>query len=279
MRRIMVAIFEERELMHEIAISRDGTPIAYEARGSGPPLVLVNGALGDRRSAGMLRPLLETSFTVVGFDRRGRGNSGDAPDYAPAREAEDLMAVGATLGTAPMVYGHSSGAVLALEAALAGMPVAALALYEPPYSLGGGPAAGVDLIGRMERLVANGERDAAVRAFFDEAIGLPEPVVDGLEAGPGWASFVALAHTLPYDLRLVGEGKIPIARVAGLRIRTLVLAGGSSPAWMRESAAALASAIPNSREVVLAGQAHSPASQLLAEQLIGFFEPAVVSER
>ena len=264
--------------MHAQVTSADGTTIAYEPGGSGPPLVIVNGALSDRRSAARLRPLLEPSFTVIGYDRRGRGESGDSAAYAPERELEDLRAVCDRLERPPFVYGHSSGGVLALHAALHGLPMAALAVYEPPYIVPGSRIPpGADLPERLERLLAAGARGKALRLFLDEGIQLPEPVVDDLEASPGWPPMLALAHTLPYDLRVVADSAIPAERLRGLRIPALVLSGGASPAWMRDSVAALASAIPGSSSAVLPGQAHSPAPELVAPRVEAFFAGAAVS--
>ena len=264
--------------MIERVISADGTAIAYEPGGSGPPLVIVNGALSDRRSVAQLRPLLEPSFTVIGYDRRGRGDSGDSATYAPEREIEDLRVVCGGLARPPFVYGHSSGGVLALEAALHGLPMAALALYEPPYIIPGSRTPpGADLADRLERMVAAGKRGEALRLFLDEGIQLPEPVVDDLEASAGWPPMLALAHTLPYDLRVTGDGTIPGERLARLRIPTLVLSGGASPRWMRDSVAALVSAIPGGSHVVVPGQTHSAAPELLAPRLEAFFAASTVS--
>lgn len=258
--------------------SADGTTIACQPGGSGPPLVIVNGALSDRRSVAQLRPVLERSFTVISYDRRGRGASGDAAAYAPEREYEDLRAACEQLAVPPFVYGHSSGGVLALEAALHGLPMAALVLYEPPYILPGSRVPpGADLPDRLERLIAAGERNGALRLFLDEGIQLPEPVVDDLEASAGWPPMLALAHTLPYDLRITGDSAIPVERLRGLRIPTLVLSGAASPPWMRDSIAALAAAIPGSVLQVVAGQAHAPAPELLAPRLEAFFAASTVS--
>ncbi|MGZ6214077.1 MAG: alpha/beta fold hydrolase [Candidatus Limnocylindria bacterium] len=258
--------------------SADGTNIAYEPGGSGPPLVIVNGALGDRRSAARLRPLLEPSFTVIAYDRRGRGASGDAATYAPEREIEDLRAVCGRLTALPVVYGHSSGGILALQAALHGLPMAALALYEPPYILPGSRIPpGADLPDRIVRLLAAGGRGEGLRLFLDEGVQLPEPVVDDLEASPGWPPMLALAHTVPYDLRVTGDGAIPVDRLRDLHVPTLVLSGGASPRWMRDSVAALASAIPGSSYQVVPGQTHAPPPELLAPRLEAFFAAPTLS--
>lgn len=222
--------------------------------------------------------MLEPSFTVIGYDRRGRGESGDSAAYAPQREIEDLRAVCDRLTAPPFVYGHSSGAVLALQAAMDGLPIAALGLYEPPYTKPGSRVPpGRDLADRLDRLLAAGKLGEALRLFLEEAIELPEPVVDDLETSPGWPLMLALAHTLPYDMQIVGDGAIPAERLAALRLPTLVMTGGASPAWMRDSVAAVAAAIPGSSSAALPGQAHAPAPDLLAPRLAAFFAGSAVN--
>ena len=97
--------------------SKDGTTIAFDQSGQGPALILVGGALSDRSDAAPLSKLLAPHYTVIGYDRRGRGDSGDTPPYAVEREAEDLQALIAAAGGAAFLFGHSSGAALAIEAA------------------------------------------------------------------------------------------------------------------------------------------------------------------
>ena len=114
-------------------VSRDGTQIAYEQSGAGPALILIGGAFGERTTAAGLAALLAPRFTVFAYDRRGRGGSGDTPTYAVEREVEDLEALIDRAGGAAFVYGHSSGAALAIEASAEGLPIGRLVLYEPPY--------------------------------------------------------------------------------------------------------------------------------------------------
>src|ERR687892_1110996 len=115
--------------------SADGTRIAYETVGSGPPVVLVSGAFGTRMDARELAGALSKRFAAAGYDRRGRGDSGDTRPYAPARELDDLRAVIDALGGSAFVYGHSSGGALSLDAAAAGLPIMKLAVYEPPFTI------------------------------------------------------------------------------------------------------------------------------------------------
>src|SRR5688572_14320367 len=114
--------------------SADGTTIAYETTGTGPPLILVDAALGSRDTSAMrgVADLLAEDFTVLTYDRRGRGESGDAPAYAIEREIEDLDALIAVAGGSAFVHALSSGALLALQAGAAGLSIAKLSLFEPP---------------------------------------------------------------------------------------------------------------------------------------------------
>ena len=233
--------------------SADGTSIAVDVVGSGPPLVIVNGALSDRASAAALGPFLASRHTVHAWDRRGRGDSGDTPPYSVEREVEDLSAVVDAGGPAVDVYGHSSGGFLAIEAALSGLPVRRLRAL---------------CVGRRSPRT----RDAAVRLFYAEGPALASSVIDQIAAGPGWPALLALAHTLPYDARLTGTCELDPARLAAIRVPTLVLLGGSSPPWMAATTRAVVSAIPNARHVVIDGQAHVAAAEALAPELLRFLD-------
>jgi pimeloyl-ACP methyl ester carboxylesterase len=253
--------------------SADGTPIAWERSGSGPSLVIVNGALSDRRSADGLRPLLDPHLTVVAYDRRGRGASGDASRYAPEREMEDLAAVLAATGGPAFVFGHSSGAILALEAALRGLTVMKLALNEPPFIVGRSrrrPSA--DLVDRLRGLVDGGDREGAVHLFLTDAVGLSEAAIGGARSGPAWPRMLELAHTLSYDAALTSGNELPAAeRLASFRIPTLILTGDATAPWIDAGTAALAASIPGARREVLAGQEHNPEPGVLAKALLAFF--------
>jgi pimeloyl-ACP methyl ester carboxylesterase len=259
----------------QTTVSADGTPIAFERSGSGEPLIILGGALSDRRGAAYLVPRIATWCAPVTVDRRGRGDSGgrDA-GYEPAREMEDVAAIVEAVadGGTVSLFGHSSGAVLALRSAMAGVPMRLLALYEPPFVLPGTRAAlEPDLPERLASLVAAGERDTAVRVFLEEATLMPEPVVDGIEGSPAWPRMLELAHTLPFDSVLVGSGALPtVEELQGVTLPVLVMIGGASPAWIRASGAALADSLPNAQLLELPGQTHQAAPEMLAWHLKAF---------
>jgi pimeloyl-ACP methyl ester carboxylesterase len=261
----------------ETVQSADGTTIAWEHAGQGPALVVVAGAFCDRQAGATLAACLESSFTVYRYDRRGRGASSDTAPYTIQREVEDLAAVVATAGGAAVVYGHSSGAALALEAAAAGVNISALAAYEPPYAGGHAPPiagdAPADLAEQLRALVRAGRADEAAARFL-AVTGTPPQVVSQIQAGPGWPGMVALAHTLAYDVTLGNGGVPPVDRLAKVTARTLALAGGASPPWAAEAARTIAATVPGADHRVLTGQHHVAADDVLAPVLHEFFTRA-----
>jgi len=256
-------------------ISRDGTSIAYERLGAGPPLVLVDGALCYRAS-GPMRELarhLAGHFTVYLYDRRGRGESGDAPAWTPEREVEDLAAVLEAAGGSAMLFGISSGAALALDAARR-LEVPRVAVYEPPFFLDGARAPlPAGFVEGLRASLAAGRPGDAVKQFM-RLVGMPGLLVALFPALPGWSRLTAVAHTLPYDFGLLDGtqhgGPLPRERWAGVSQPALVLAGGKSPAWMQHGADALAAALPAARHRTLPGQTHMVKAGVLAPALVEF---------
>jgi pimeloyl-ACP methyl ester carboxylesterase len=255
--------------------SADGTSIAFERAGSGPPLILVGGAFCDHRARAAGLPLaagLISKFTVFCYDRRGRGTSSDHPDYAPAREVEDLAALIGAAGGSAHVYGHSSGAVLALEAALSGLSIAKLALFEPPLVLGGDrEPVPHDLVDKLRDYTAQGKRSEAVELFLTRAIGLAPPAVAYVKSGPDWPALEALAHTLSYDARITRDPRALLERASAAWQTALVIDGARSPTWMRAGVAKLARVMPAARHVSMPGQTHDVDPDLLAALLLDFF--------
>jgi pimeloyl-ACP methyl ester carboxylesterase len=242
--------------------SRDGSRIAYVRSGAGPPIVIVGGALNDHTSAAPLAAEFGRELSVISYDRRGRGESVSSTPWSLADEIEDLRALTDLAGEPVAVYGHSSGAVLSIEAALAGLPIRRLVVYEPPYvkETDDRRASAADLADRLRATLAGpGGADAAVREFLRSGPGLLPDVIEGLSTSSTWPRFLALAHTLPWEAEIVGDGVIPMERLATFMTPTLVLQGGASPTWARASTAALAHALPNGELVVLRGLDHGGA--------------------
>jgi pimeloyl-ACP methyl ester carboxylesterase len=257
--------------------SRDGTRIACETQGRGPALILVDGALCSRAMGPMppLGKLLAARFTVWTYDRRGRGASGNTLPYAVEREVEDLGALIAAAGGSAFVYGISSGAALALEAAARGLPIARLALFEAPFIVDDSRApVPADIVERMEALLAEDRRGDVVRLFM-KAVGVPAFFIALMRLMPAWGKLKAVAHTVPYDLTILRGNQsgrpLPAARWSGARMPTLVMDGGKSPAWMRHAQRALAAALPGSQLRTLPGQTHMARPAALEPALREFF--------
>lgn len=259
-----------------IATSADGTIIGYDRRGDGPPVILVSGALGDRDSHADLADALAPQFSVLTYDRRGRGRSGDVQPYAIAREVDDLAALIDQAGGSAAVYGHSSGAGLALHAAASGLPIARLVLHEAPYGHDdeedreGARAFAEQLRG----LLADGRRGDAV-ALFMETTGTPPDTVAEWRAESWWADLESRAHTLAYDSEVMGDsrgGTVPTDLVASVTVPTLVLAGTETFDFIAEAGRQIAGLLPHGRLELLAGQGHNVSAEVLAPVLASFID-------
>ena len=242
----------------ESVTSADGTRIALERVGDGAPVILIGGAYNDRSTVAALAATLAPDFTAITYDRRGRGDSGNNDrGFDVNREFDDLAAVIGYAGGTASVFGHSSGGVLAIGAALRGLPIGRLAVYEPSYI----PASartkpGSDLYQRLVRLIGQDRRDDAVTLFQTEAVGLPAAMVEGMRASDFWGWFTGLAHTLPYDVALHGDYEPPAGRLATLQVPTVAVDGSQSPEWVHMATRAVADAVPGARYITLDGQDH-----------------------
>lgn len=245
------------------ATSADGTRIAYEKAGSGPALVLVDGALCSREMgpSGDFSNALEGYFTVHRYDRRGRGGSGPGSwPYDVEREVEDLSAVIDAAGGSAHVFGVSSGAALVLEAARRGVAMDKVVTFEAPFVLDDTHAANDrDLPERTHAMVEAGKRGEAVKLFL-RTVGVPSFFLALMRLMPAWRKMTAVAHTLPYDLSIVvphAQGRpLPAGYYDQVRPEVLAMAGGKSPEYMRNAQAAVADAVPRGRLEVLPGQTH-----------------------
>lgn len=255
----------------ESVTSRDGTEIAFDRKGQGPPVILVSGGSVDRSANAPLAQELSPDLTTINYDRRGRGPSGDTAPYAIEREIEDIESLIEAAGGEAGLYGSSSGAVLAMFAAEAGLPIAKLAMWEPPFIPEGFPRPPEDQVERYERMVSQGRRGDAVEFFMAKVVGMPPEFVAGARSQPWWAGAEALAHTLAYDARIMGDYRIPVDRAANVKIPSLVVAGGADMPFMRDTATALADAIPSGEARLLDGQGHDVDPKVLAPILREFF--------
>jgi pimeloyl-ACP methyl ester carboxylesterase len=258
--------------------SNDGTRIAYEMAGSGPAVILVGGGLTDRTKNAPLVPVLAPHFTVINYDRRGRGMSTDAAPYAVAREVEDIGALVDAIGGMAYLFGVSSGGALALEAAMTIRGVVKVGVYEVPWNLDADwPGAWGGYVDQLDRALAEHDRGTAFEAFL-RVTGMPEEQIAGMRAAPFWADVEAIAHTLAYDAACLGDGQPPMDRLATIRQPVLVLTGddrsAESPRWvlaLDNAAEAIASAIPGGERDILVGQSHVPEPGVVADRLVRFF--------
>jgi pimeloyl-ACP methyl ester carboxylesterase len=256
----------------ETVTSADGTTIAFDQLGSGPPLVLVAGASCDRGQDQPIAEALARDFTVLNHDRRGRGDSGDATTpatYEVDREIEDLAVLLDAAGGGAVLVGLSSGAALAARAAVAGLPVRHLVMWEPPFQLDpAGQQASLEYAQKLRGLLAEDRRGDALALFMSIA-GVPEQMVAGIRQSPWWPVGEGLAHTLAYDAAVMGDASVPVA-YADITCPTLVLTGGDSPPFFAVGAEAAAAVVPGGRAAVLDGQTHNVAADVLADAVRDF---------
>jgi pimeloyl-ACP methyl ester carboxylesterase len=254
----------------EVVTSADGTPIAVWRTGEGPPLVLVHGAAADHTRWAPVLPALAERFTVLALDRRGRGGSGDAPEYALAREAEDVVAVVEAAGGPAAVLGHSHGGVCALEAARLTTAITRLVVYEAPVGFLQTPAPVVE---QLHALDAAGDHDELLVVFFREVAGLPAAQVELLRGLPAWHGRLAAAPTIPREEQANREYRFQPGRFAGVDVPTLLLCGSDSPRPFTDAADALAAALSDARIAIMPGQRHAAmdtGTDLFLAEVLGF---------
>ncbi|HEV2458003.1 MAG TPA: alpha/beta hydrolase [Ktedonobacterales bacterium] len=262
--------------------SKDGTSIAFDQSGQGPAVILVSPAFGTRADETSLAAALAPDFTVFAYDRRGRGESGDTAPYAVEREIEDLEALLDAAGGSVCVFGHSSGAVLALDAAqVLPSKITKLALYEPPFIIDASrPPMPADFASHLTELIAAGRRSDAVE-YWQTNLGIPAEAIAQMRHSPMWAELEALAPTLPYDAAIMDGTQrgdpLQLRQWASVTVPTLVMDGTvmmgreDFHTFMRHGADALASVLPNAQRRILEGQDHGPAPEALTPALKLFF--------
>jgi pimeloyl-ACP methyl ester carboxylesterase len=257
--------------------SADGTTIAFDQLGKGPALILVGGALEQRAmdsETAQLAPLLAEHFTVLHYDRRGRGDSTDTQPYAVEREIEDIDALITEAGGLAFVFGISSGAALAMEAAIKlGDKVKKLAMYEAPYNDDEAARQAWKVYRKqLAEVLAQGRRGDAL-ALFMLLVGMPADHLEAVRHHPMWPMWEAVAPTLAYDAAVMGEdASVPTEKAASVTVPALVMDGGASYPFMHVTALALAKAMPHAQHRTLEGQTHEVAPQVLAPVLMEFFK-------
>jgi len=251
--------------------SKDGTTIAYETLGAGPAVVLVDGAMCYREfgPARDVAKALSDEYTVYIYDRRGRGESGNTEPYEVQREVEDLAAVIEATGEHPFVMGQSSGAGLALEAAIAGVPIQKLAVYEPPYI---GVSKNRDYLSDLRKLLAEGRNGAMIDYFMVKMVGGPAFMPIMMRLMPKvFTPLKAVAPTLINDTQVMRGFETDSKHLAGVRVPTLVMGGSKAKPNMLAAVASVAQAVTGKPPVILEGQTHQVSPAALAPELKGFF--------
>lgn len=255
----------------ETVTSRDGTSIAYERSGEGPPLVLVHGSISDHTYWEPILPELERRFAVYAIDRRGFGESGDySESYAIEREYEDVAAVVDSIEESANLLGHSYGAICALEGARV-IPhhVEKLILYEPPINASTPPG----FVERLEAMLEAGDREGVIETFMGEQIGLGPEEMEDLQSSPSWRTMVSSAHTLPRELRAAEAYAFDARRFGSLSKPTLCCSGDESPPFLQEGNRVVAEALPDSRIAVMSGHGHEVVEtgpDLLVREVVHF---------
>ena len=242
-------------------VSRDGTEIAYWTSGDGRPLVLVHGTTADHTRWAPVLMYLEPHVTVHAMDRRGRGGSGDAAEYDGVREFEDVAAVvdavAETSGSPVDLLGHSFGGFCAFGAATLTSNIRKLVLYE------GWPAPNPEVLAippalqeRMDALLADGERERALEAFFREIVRMPDHEFERYRALPAWQARIAAAHTITREARGHAERTFDPEEAKKITVPVLLMVGGDSPPAMQADYETVAAALPDARVTVMEGQQH-----------------------
>jgi pimeloyl-ACP methyl ester carboxylesterase len=260
--------------------SRDGTKIAFEKVGSGPAVILVNGAMSYRRAFDTtledLAELLGKDFSVYDYDRRGRGESGNTKPFTKVREIEDIQALMEDAGGEAMLVGFSSGGAVTLETTAVTPGVTKAFVYEVPFIVDDSRQPLDDYEGYTTKLVAEGKLDELVEYFITVVAGIPAEFVGGIKQDQAmWERMRAIAPTIPHDAAFMSEfmkGKpLPAGYWAKVKVPVLVGDGGASPAWLHNAAEALADALPNASRKTFEGQTHSFDPKVLAPAIIKFF--------
>jgi pimeloyl-ACP methyl ester carboxylesterase len=252
--------------------SKDGTRIGFECTGSGPTLLFVHGGVGDRARWTPMFPLLNSKFTTCAMDRRGRGSSGDSPEYSLLKEAEDIVAVVNSRPGPVFLFGHSYGAVASLEAAFLTDRLAKLMLYEPP--LYDPVDHNLAVAGRVEKLIEKGELEQAFLTFQAEVVKQSPQELERMKKRPNFAALVATIRVHPRQMRALAAYRFDPGRIKALKTPTLLLLGETTPSpYARQSIAALKESLPAATLTVLAAQEHNAMDggrEVLAEAILKF---------
>ena len=266
----------------ETIFSRDNTPIAYKITGSGTPLVMVHGTNGSYAHWNLALPQLSQHFSVYAMERRGRGASGDAPDYDIQREFEDVAALANAVDGPVDVFGHSFGAGCVLGAAQYIPNLRRMILYEPPMLQEQQSPQRAELLEQMEQMLKNGEREQVVISLLRDMLNIPQAMLERIRSMPNWSAQVATAHTITRELRQSHCYAPDLTALENISAPTLFLLGSDSPAFFRQTTETLCAHLPNSQVALLPGQQHSAmltTPEMFASEITRFLEETNLDEK
>ncbi|TDD73106.1 alpha/beta hydrolase [Jiangella aurantiaca] len=265
-------------------ISKDGTTIAFDAFGSGRPLIMIDGATAYRATNPLNAEtgrLLADEFRTYAYDRRGRGESTDTAPYAVRREIEDVATLVEDAGGGPaVIFGWSSGGVLALDVAASGLvPVSHVAVFEPPFVVDDvRPPLPPDYVERLDAANAAGRPDEAVAIFMTDAIVASPEDVEGLKQSDFWPVMLGIAPTIAYDGRIMGTtmsgNPLPADRWASIDVPVLVMHGIDTWPTLIPGPRALAELLPTATLKPVPGENHGTTADVLAPALRAFVQGA-----
>jgi pimeloyl-ACP methyl ester carboxylesterase len=264
-----------RKIFMETILSTNHTVIAYQKTGAGTPLVMVHGTNGSHAHWNLALSQLNQHFTVYSMERRGRGQSGDTPDYSIEYEFEDVAALANSIDGPVDIFGHSFGAACVLGAAQKITNLRRMILYEPPMLQEQQSSQRVVLLDSMEQMLANGEREEVVIKLLRDMLNIPQVMLDRISTAPNWESQVAAAHTIPRELRQSHLYAPDLKVLKQIIVPTMFLLGSDSPSFFKQTTETLHAHLPNSQIVVLPGQQHSAmltAPKIFADEIINFLE-------
>jgi len=258
-------------------LSKDKTAIAFNKSGSGTPLLLVHGTNGSWTHWSFVLPYLRDHFTVYAMERRGRGESGDAPNYSIEREFEDVAALASFIREPVDILGHSYGAACLLGAARSIPNLRRMILYEPPMLQEQQSPQRTAILESMEQMLLEGENEKVIMTLLRDMFNIPQAMIDRGRAAPNWADMVAAAHTIPRELRQSHCYVSDLKDLCQITIPTLFLLGEKSPAFFHQTTETLKNNLPNCQVMILPDQQHSAmltAPELFANEVIKFLGPS-----
>jgi pimeloyl-ACP methyl ester carboxylesterase len=262
-----------RNLPIQTLLSSDGTTIAYEVSGSGPPVVMIGGGLNDRAMFAPMAQALSEHFTVYNYDRRGRGDSGygNPDEYTIQIEVDDLAAVIAVSGEPALVFGNCTGGIIAVHAAASGVPMAKLALYEPPYLY---PKVTPEQMARLKQLLAEDRREEAVTLFGIEIVGFIDPdALEKFKLHPAWKAFEANALSTLYDSIIDDlHSAIPYDLLPKVTAPTILICGDATASSIQQACEILSQELPDASLLMLQGESHIIDQMKSAPLVMDFFQ-------